>query len=478
MDKTLYRVTLTGELVSGFSRQAVVAALARLFEVSAAEIGRLIDNGECAIDGLLGARDAATLQQRLELLGARARVDRASVEFLDDEPGGGMLHLPRYQDPASAGLMHCPACGHEQLVASRCDECGIVFADYNRQRSGGARARAEETRPKPAARRSPHARASRDIHAAAHERWRNDWMDDDEAVPTEQYHLSLFMGSNSVHLSEVCEKLILGNRTRFKVGWAGGAVFSPFLWAMYRKMWAWGTVIFVFEILLPVVLITLGAQDGVSPKVSYLGLFLLLANRLFWPAILKSLYCRHARRTIMYLHRLSPTFASDIDIATRGGTSRTSAFVGMVLAIVVSLLAWSIVDTLHAKFMRSRPAFSLPAELTQPLGAGTPPPATTGSQDELLVNENKWVSTRNKLRLLGQRVNAWLVDGGRSADIAQVDIDTIAKALALGSQDTLDGWDRQIRFRAEGNGYRLISAGPDGQFGNTDDVEYRRIVER
>lgn len=477
MDKTLYRVTLTGELASGFSRQAVFAALARLFEVSAAEIARVVDNGECAIDGLLGARDAAALQQRLELLGARARVDRASVEFLDDEPDGGMLHLPRHQDATSAGLMHCPACGHEQLVAPSCDECGIVFADYNRQRAGGGKARPEANRShRP--RRSPRGRATRDIHADAHERWRNDWMDDDEGVPTEQYHLGLFMGSNSAHLSEVCERLILGNRTRFKLGWSGGAVFSPFLWAMYRKMWAWGTVIFVFEILLPVVLITLGAQDGVSNKVSYLGLFLLLANRLFWPAILKSLYCRHARHTIMYLHRLSPTFASDIDIATRGGTSRTSAFVGMVLAIVVSLLAWSIVDTLHAKFMRSRPAFSLPAELTQPAGPGTPPTATTGRQDELLVNENKWVATRNKLRTLGQRVNAWLVDGGRSADMAQVDIDTIAQALALGQQDTLDGWDRPIRFRAEGNGYRLISAGPDGQFGNTDDVEYRRIVER
>ena len=476
MDKTLYRVTLTGELASGFSRQAVFASLARLFEVSAAEIARLIDNGECAIDGLLGARDAGALQQRLELLGARARIDRATVEFLDDEPAGGLLHLPRHQDATSAGLMHCPACGHEQLVAPRCDDCGIVFADYNRQRSGGGKGRADSPRAHPP-RRTQRARATRDIHAVAHERWRNDWMDEDEGVPTEQYHVNLFMGCNSSSLSEACEKLMLGRRTRFKPSWIGGAVFSPFLWAMYRKMWAWGTVIFVFEILLPVVLITLGAQDGVSNKVSYLGLFLLLANRLFWPAIFKSLYCRHARRTIMYLHRLSPTFASDIDIATRGGTSRTSAFVGMVLAIVVSLLAWSIVDTLHAKFMRSRPAFSLPAELTQPNAQPTTSPAT-GRQDELLVNENKWVATRNKLRLLGQRVNAWLVDGGRSADLAQVDIDIIAKALALVSQDTLDGWDRQIRFRAEGNGYRLISAGPDGQFGSTDDVEYRRIVER
>ena len=72
-------------------------ALARLFEVSAAEIGRLIDNGECAIDGLFGARDAGALQQRLELLGARARSTARRSSF-DDEPGGGPLHLPRHQD--------------------------------------------------------------------------------------------------------------------------------------------------------------------------------------------------------------------------------------------------------------------------------------------------------------------------------------------------------------------------------------------
>ena len=169
----------------------------------------------------------------------------------------------------------------------------------------------------------------------------------DRAVPSEPVH-----GQQLAHLSEACEKLILGNRTRFKLelGWRCGV--QPLLWAMYRKMWAWGTVIFVFEILLPVVLITLGAQDGVSNKVSYLRVVPVARE----PPVLAGDSQEPVLSPCAAHHHVPASPVADLRIRHRhrdaGGTSRTSAFVGMVLAIVVSLLAWSIVDTLHAKFMR------------------------------------------------------------------------------------------------------------------------------
>jgi hypothetical protein len=321
---------------------------------------------------------------------------------------------------------------------------------------------------------------SRDVHADAHADWREEWLDDDNGgLPTEEYHINLFMGMGSTQLASACTGMMLGRRTQLKVGWAGGAVFSPFLWAMYRKMWAWGLVIFGFEILLPVILIAAGGKEGVSDILVTVGLLLMVMSRVFWPLVLKYLYCRHARRTISYMHRLSPTYASDIDIAARGGTSRTSVFVGVVMAIVASLLAWSIVDFMHARYVQSRAVFSSQGEQ----GGGAQGPSATDSRTRPpggagQVSENKWVTTRGQLRSLGQQINEWLLGTGRVVDPEKLNMEDISRALALDSQSIVDGWGRQVYFTAKGPGYKLISAGPDGKFGNSDDVEYRRILER
>lgn len=487
MDKARYQVILTGELVSGFSREQVMASVAREFQTSAANLLGVFEGEGLTIDDLLDVDEASRLQKRLEGMGAAARVERVSSaggESVDSGAAAGRagLHLPSYEDPAEAGLMHCPACGHAQLVAKRCDECGVVFAEYNRDHAvdpfGAPAAPSQAAGPRPSRTeaRTASADATSDIHADRG--WREDWLDEADELPTEEYHVHLFMGTHSRRLADTCAKMMLGRRTRFRPTWAGGAVISPFLWAMHRKMWAWGSLIFIVEILLPVAMITLGLKHDMSDKLTLAAGGLMLANRIFWPAVLKSLYCRHARQTIASMHRMSPTYAPDIDIATRGGTSKTSVFVGIVLAIVFSLLAWSIVDTVHAKFLASGPVFTTPVDLpkspvSQPKPAADP---VTSAEDELLVNENRWVATRNKLRMLGQQISVWIAERGASLDPAGLDIGQIAVALSLESGAIRDGWDREIAFDSDGKGFRLSSAGPDGEFGSSDDVEYRRIL--
>ncbi len=470
MDSPVYRVLLTGELVPGFSRQAVIAALARFFNVSAARLVGLLDRGDLPIGDVLSADQASELQRRFEKFGARARVERV---FATDPVPADAIRLPQQSDAVDAGLMRCPACGHEQLVADTCDECGVVFAEYNRGQGASPSPRQPNA--------VPQQKPSHPTFASPHvqDAWQEEWLDDGDGVPTEDYHLGLFMGMRSSHLSEPCKKMSLGRRTRMKLSWAWGAVLSPFLWAMYRKMWAWGVVIFLAEIFVPVLLITLGTKEGISDRLTYAGFAVLLINRLFWPALLKGLYCRHARRTIANMHRMSPTYAPDIDIATRGGTSRTSVFVGTVMAIVLSLLTWNIVDSLHRTFVRPTPVFLEPPSLPELTpDAAQPDTPTTALQDDLLVNENRWVATRNKLRSLGQRVNAWLADNAGSVDAATLDLDDLVRVLQLDQGDVLDGWDNRIEYQSDGQGYRLISAGPDGVFGNTDDVDYRRTLRR
>lgn len=475
MDKALYQVVLTGELVPGFGRQAVLASLARLFQTSAARLMPVFDGVDYAVDDLLIADEAAELQKRLERVGVRARIDRV-VGGRSGHPRTG-LRLPRQNDPVEAGLMRCPACGHQQLVAKRCDECGIVFADFNRGRKAAQRVPGAAERVAPPLTAKPPRRPS-DIHATASAGWRESWVDEGDDLPTEQYQMKLFIGPRSSALAEDCQRMLRGRRTRLVLSWAWAAVISPFLWAMYHKMWGWALLIFFSELLIPVVLITAGAQAGVSEMLVTAGTVLLVVNRIVWPVLLKSLYCRHARNTIRYMNRLAPTFAADIEVANRGGSSRTGVFVGIVLAIVGSLLAWNLVDSIHAHWMKPTQAFSPTEQPLEPDGP-TPPSVDEAvtAQNETLANENRWVATRNRLRLLGQQINSWYGREGSPQDPQALDLAGLAVLIPLDPDSLLDGWGRQVSYRHEGRGYRLVSAGPDGEFGNSDDIEYRRVLE-
>ena len=198
MDSPVYRVVLTGELAPGFSREAVIAVLARFFDVSAARLVNLFDGGDFPVGDILSADQASELQRNFEKLGARARVERV---FANDTLLRDTLFLPKQTDAMDAGLMRCPACGHEQLVADSCDECGVVFAEFNREQGGSSlplqpntMSRQNPPRPKP---ESPHSQDA----------WQEDWLDDGDGLPTEDYHLGLFMGMRSAHLSEPCKKM-------------------------------------------------------------------------------------------------------------------------------------------------------------------------------------------------------------------------------------------------------------------------------
>lgn len=147
-----FRVVLTGQLVTGFSREAVVAALARRFETSAGTLVRLFDQGGCPIDADLTAEEAAGLQEQLEQIGAMARIERTGTRPSHATRG---LRLPHAGEAVDAGLMTCPACGHRQLVARQCDECGVVFAEFNRARRTGGPTPRRRSAPSPRPGRVP-----------------------------------------------------------------------------------------------------------------------------------------------------------------------------------------------------------------------------------------------------------------------------------------------------------------------------------
>ena len=74
-------------------------------------------------------------------------------------------------------------------------------------------------------------------------------------------------------------------------------------------------------------------------------------------------------------------------------------------------------------------------------------------------------------------MSVWFAEGGSGRDPSGLDLQAIAAAVPLAEGETVDGWGVPLLYQSDGRGFQLLSAGPDGQFGSPDDVEYRRILE-
>ena len=73
MAEPLYRVILTGELASGFSREEAMASLARMFETSAAKLLHVFEGTEYPIENVFSAHEAAVLRvMRFSAVAARS----------------------------------------------------------------------------------------------------------------------------------------------------------------------------------------------------------------------------------------------------------------------------------------------------------------------------------------------------------------------------------------------------------------------
>ncbi|MEE4248608.1 MAG: hypothetical protein V2I33_24790, partial [Kangiellaceae bacterium] len=196
-----------------------------------------------------------------------------------------------------------------------------------------------------------------------------------------------------------------------------------------------------------------------------------IGNRLFWPFVLDYLYCRHARAMVRYLNRMSPTYASDIDIATAGGTSKTAMFVAIVLASAMSLVTWNIVESVHASVMKPKVSYAEPVAADEP-GGGEP------AAKQEVNDDAKWIMTRSSMRSIARRTAAWLNSRPDEVDPSVLKMGDIRNALALDANSLRDRWDRQIRYNYAEGAFDLVSAGIDGEFDTEDDIRVRTPLER
>jgi len=481
MDKQQYKVILTGELLPGHTEQAATHAMADIFQTPAEALRLVFEGGQHPINERFSADEALELQTRLERVGVRCKIERLPARTIDVRMRRESQVTPTTEPHTAeqaAGMMHCPACGQEQLVSKSCVACGVVYADFNHQRAGTSVPPPAETVPKEPIAPSP--LSSKNTHAQ--DNWHEAWADfDDIDEPGENFHLSLFFGEKADIFLMACERYMKGPSTRFALGWNWAAVFSPFIWIMYRKMWGWGLLVFVTEIFLPALLITIGSYDPLSSELTYLGVMLLVLNRLFWPAVVNFLYCRYARSSVQHLHMMAPNYAAEIDIATAGGVSNVSVLVGLALAGVMSVLLVSLVASVedNERFVQEQRSYkdSGDAELTDFEGRNASPDDVTGVGEVGSTEpKNKWIATRTKLRFLGQKVNGWIAEHAAVTDATQLNLFKLRQELSLKPVELKDGWGGDVQFIPDTEGYRLISAGPDKLFGTADDIQYRRVM--
>lgn len=488
-----YRLILTGEVISGFSRETIMPALAEVFEASVESLSDIFDGAEHPIDQILSAEDALELQTRLERIGVRSRIERAAARKVELQlRGQGRASVPAAvpkiaavgsRSAAQPGLMNCPACGHQQMVSRRCDSCGIVFADFHR--SGGQRARVVTSPSFAAGQQTPAAPPTPPpsstlppSHPDQHQTVWRDFDEDDE--PDERFYLTIFFGEQAPRYLDACDKFFDGPKVRFKPSWHWSAVFSPFIWSLYRKMWGWSSLIFVTEVLAPMLLLIFGGYGLISPVLSKLAYLLLIANRLLWPMVLKYLYCRHARVTLARLHMMAPNYAAEIDIAGAGGVSRTSVMVGVVVSAVLGVFTWSLVDSFHdsSQLVQQQRAADI-AQAREGLGITEEVDEPTSSVLGLEPSRqptNKWVQTRSSLRVLSQAIEEWLATKGAGVRVGELDYYQLRQSLGLTAEQVSDAWDGEIQFIPSEEGYRLVSAGPDHLFGTADDLQYFQMI--
>ncbi len=493
-----YRVILSGGLLPGFGQDAVLQGMASLFQAAPETLRHVFEGGSFPVKGRFSAEQALELQRKLERIGVNARIEKvgehqieleirqhrlaeAPAESLGQTAHGQDFVAPPV-DGGSAGnraaLMHCPACGQEQPLADSCLACGITFADFNERRRSRRegqqrphRSRGSEGEGRADSRARP---ASTAVPPA--DSWNNAWVDTEEdREPDEKHFLGLFAGPTPRRYLRVFERFKRGLGSRIPLSWNWGAVFSPFLWAMYRKLWFWALVIGVFEILLPTAAFVLGTREGFSHKYLYLGWAALIGSRLFWPAVVDFLYFRHARNSIRRLHRMAPNYAADIDIATAGGISHSAVFVGITVSIVFGLFFWSVIESMNIGYGGYDPRMAQILEETvdQRFSGDS---RVQGMETQTRQVDNQWAETRQRLRSLGQQVNEWLVQNNKVDNPGSTNLFMLRQQMRIPDQLLRDGWGGEVQYIPDTEGYRLVSAGPDRLFGTADDIQYRRTL--
>ncbi|WP_428634103.1 hypothetical protein [Sedimenticola sp.] len=110
-----------------------------------------------------------------------------------------------------------------------------------------------------------------------------------------------------------------------------------------------------------------------------------------------------------------------------------------------------------------------------PMLPDSAPPPVVASAPAAPVNPQR-VETNRRLEQLKHNVKVWMIQYGSGFNPAQVTLDRLQKDLGIDEKSMQDGWGTALRFEPDAGRYRVISAGPDKQFGTSDDLKREEAV--
>ena len=128
--------------------------------------------------------------------------------------------------------------------------------------------------------------------------------------------LQLFVGPKADKYLLQFKKFELGDTDKFTATWHWPALFAPFWWLLYRKLYSWAAIAFIFETI---------------PFVNIL-------SGIVWALLANYLYYKHAKNKLSAINRLNldPETKKQV-IANSGGTGKVAVFIAAVIAFIAIL---------------------------------------------------------------------------------------------------------------------------------------------
>lgn len=158
-----------------------------------------------------------------------------------------------------------------------------------------------------------------------------------------------FVGKNSETYLPKFAKFNAGGIDSFKATWHWPALFVPFWWMLYRKLYGWAALVF-FTALIP-----------------YIGWFIL---PIVWAIVANRLYYNHAKKKLLEIKQLHPAPETQKALITvTGGTGNVALVLGAVLgsvAVIGILAAIAIPGYLGMQERAKKGAISRAVSVAEP----------------------------------------------------------------------------------------------------------------
>lgn len=397
MDGAEYKVIITGELIEGFDLDEVVEKLATLLKQPSDTMARLFGKRPIPLNTFYPAAKAEKVQQHLHSIGAQTRLEPIVRSVFPLEPSATAEAEP----VEKMADFSCPKCGQAQAPGVSCTNCGVIFAKLPGQ---GASRAAEES-----------------VTEA-----RDESLDE-----------ALFVGNNSDRYREQFSKFRRGRQNSYEFTWHWPALFVPFYWAMYRKMWGWSIVIFLTAVLWPF-------------------------TNFLWASTANYLYFGQMNKKLAFLRKKNRGLdESELEdkIMAAGGTSTMGLVLGIALTVFIGYQYFKAFNHVMNEKVAQVQAESINDQMP-----------------ESVIKTPQGTKTFLNMNVLSIGIKLAAHDPHSGIEPG-TDIETIASTLKLPAKAIKDGWGRELSLEVESEGFVLASAGPDGDFYTEDDLVIHRKLK-